>query len=231
VALTAAVAQLVSTPSITDNLARSLAVAARAADAGADLVLFPELSLIGYDLNRLSEPASWFTPTEPRLDDLRALSRRAGLTIVVGAPVRDVDRPVLASLVLQPSGSVVVAAKSHLHGAEVQHFTAGSGATLVEVGDERVALAICYDTAFPAHAADAAARGATVYAASVVFVQGEEGQLDERMRAGTTDHAMVGLAANAGGRGSSGGSGAWAADGSALATAAGTDDELLLVSW
>ena len=230
-ALTAAVAQLTSTPSVADNLAHSLALASRSADAGADLVLFPELSLTGYDLDRLADPASWFTPTDPRLDDLRAVSRTTGLTIVVGAPVHDADRRLLASLVLQPSGAVVVAAKSRLHGDEVHHFAPGAGPTLIDVADERVGLAICYDTAFPAHAADSAARGATVYAASVVFVAGEEGVLDERMRARTADHAMVGLAANAGGPGSSGGSGAWAPDGSALATAAGADDELLLVSW
>ncbi|MBO9554331.1 carbon-nitrogen hydrolase family protein [Cellulomonas sp.] len=230
-ALTAAIAQLSSSPSVVDNLARGRELAARAADAGADLVLFPELSLTGYDLDRLAAASSWFAPTDARLDDLRALSRAAGLTIVLGAPVSDGDGRVLASLVLQPSGSVVVAAKTYLHGDEVAYFSAGTGPTVVDVAGERVALAICFDTAFPAHAADAAAAGASVYAASVVYVEGEEGKLGDRMRARAGDHGMVALAANAGGPGSVGESGAWATDGAVLAAAKGPGDQLLVVAW
>ena len=231
VALTAAIAQLSSTPSIADNLSRSLELAAQAADAGADLVLFPELSLTGYDLDRLADSSSWFATTDPRLDDLRALSRTTGLTIVVGAPVDDVDGRLLASLALQPSGAVVTAAKTYLHGDEILSFSAGTGPTVIDVAGERVGLAICFDTAFPSHAADAAAAGATVYAVSGVFVEGEEGKLQDRMRSRTADHGMTGLAANAGGPGSVGGSGAWASDGSVLAAAVGTGDELLIVTW
>ncbi|MEZ0447708.1 carbon-nitrogen hydrolase family protein [Cellulomonas sp. ICMP 17802] len=230
-ALTAAVVQLSSVPSVDDNLARHVELATQAAHAGADLVLFPELSLVGYDLDSLGDASRWFTTADARLDDLRALSAATGATIVVGAPVCGVDGRLLASLVLQPSGSVVLAPKQHLHGDENLWFTPGTGPTVVTVGDTLVGLAICYDTAFPEHAADAAARGASVYAASVVFVTGEEGKLHDRMRSRTGDHGMTGLAANVAGSRSVGGSGGWAPDGSVLAVAEGSGDELLLVSW
>ena len=54
--------------------------------AGAQVVVFPELSLTGYELARAAELA--FEPLDTRLEPLLALARRAQVTLVVGAPVR-----------------------------------------------------------------------------------------------------------------------------------------------
>lgn len=213
------------------NARRALAVATEAIGDGAELVVLPELSLTGYDLSLLHEDTMWFQPDDPRLDALRALTAQSGATVVVGAPVVHDARRSLASLVLGPDGSVVVAPKSHLHGAEVDHFAPGAGPVTVDVAGWRVALAVCVDTSFPDHAQRAAAAGADVYAASVLYTRGEERRLDVRLGARALDNGLYTVAANVAGHPlgerSAGGSGAWAPDGSRIAAAAGRDDEIV----
>ncbi|TQL02360.1 carbon-nitrogen hydrolase family protein [Cellulomonas sp. SLBN-39] len=218
---------------VTGNIARAVDVVTRASDAGAALVVLPELSLTGYDLAALADATLWFTPDDGRLDRLRALSADRGVWTVVGAPVDTGAAHHLASVVLAPDGSTVVAPKTHLHGEEVRWFDPGAGPTTLDVDGWCVALAVCADTAAPEHAAAARAAGADVYATSVLYTQGEESLLAGRMAARARDHAMTVVAANTAGRPlgqrSAGGSGVWAPDGSAVRTAVGRDDELLVV--
>src|SRR5262245_41707214 len=90
-----------------------------AADAGADLLGFPELSLVGYDLAQLADPSGWVGADDPRLDPIR----RPAMTTVVGAPYRGADGSrTLAALVLHPDGRLAVHGKRHLHGPERDWF-------------------------------------------------------------------------------------------------------------
>jgi predicted amidohydrolase len=57
----------------------------------------------------------------------------------------------------------------HVHESELPYVAPGDGGALVAVENRNVALAICFDATFASHAADAAARGAQVYAASVMI--------------------------------------------------------------
>ncbi|MHC6220253.1 carbon-nitrogen hydrolase family protein [Arthrobacter sp. MMS24-S77] len=189
---------------------------------GARLVVFPELSLTGYDLKLFADEDAWVTPGDPRLEAIRQISTRTGITVIVGAAFReDGGTPRLASLLIRPSGDAPPAFKTHLHGVERELFVPGTGPAFLELDGWRIALAICFDAAVPSHASSAAEAGADVYAVSAVYVRGEEHRLGLHLGARSMDYRMFGVLANMGGPTSLGDScglsGAWGPDGRALA--------------
>lgn len=214
---------------VSGNLKRSEQLALEAITAGARLVLFPELSLTGYHLDLTEE--EWFTLADDRLEGLRRIASAAGAVVVVGAPVLHEGRRSLASIVLG-AGKDRLAAKMHLHGAEADTFDAGKEVLIVNVDDIPVGFAICLDTAFPSHAKLVRDTGADVYAASVIYTEGEECQQGTRMATRALDNGMPVVCANYGGfpcgSRSAGGSGIWGATGDQIACAKGRDEELVV---
>ncbi|WP_448631030.1 carbon-nitrogen hydrolase family protein [Cellulomonas soli] len=212
------------------------AAAVREASArGARLVLFPELSLTGYDLAALPSDAgarAWVRPDDPRLDPLREQCAASGATALVGAPVLVGAQRVLAAVRLEPDGSLHVHGKTHLHGAEHAVFDAQPASAPFDLDGWRVAVAICFDLATPAHAAAAAGHGADLYAAGVVYDAGDERRFDVHGAARAMDHRMAVAAANTvgdrPGATSCGSSAVWRPDGSVLARA-DTAEQTLVV--
>ncbi|MCB5293602.1 carbon-nitrogen hydrolase family protein [Arthrobacter sp. SO3] len=201
-------------------------------DHGARLVVFPELSLTGYRLDGLADPDRWVTAGDARLDGLREICRRTGITAVVGAPFKDADgTPRLASLALHPGGQLETGFKVWLHGPEQQSFSAGDRTAVLDLDGWRVALAIGPDAGRPAHARGAAEAGADIYAVSALYADGEDNRLAGHLGARARDNRMFSLLANLGGtteRGASaGGSGFWGPDGGVIRQAAGTGTEVL----
>lgn len=199
---------------------------------GARLVIFPELSLTGYTLSQLADSDSWLQHHDPRLRDVREICRRTGITAVAGAAYRESNgTPRLASLVIHPDSTIEFGFKTHLHGAEQELFAAGDGALLIELDGWKVALAICADTAVPAHSTGAALAGADIYAVSALYTLAEERRLALHLAARAMDNRMFAILANLGGSTpagpSCGLSGFWGPDGLELKKAAGTGTEVV----
>ncbi|MGN7252644.1 carbon-nitrogen hydrolase family protein [Arthrobacter sp. SAFR-014] len=211
---------------------------------GARLVVFPELSLTGYDLPLLRggdrfdgavqfhDGEQWVAPADHRLDPIREICRRTGITAVVGAPFREPDgTPRLASLAVHPNGAEEASFKTHLHGDELPLFEAGQEPLLLDVDGWKVALAICFDAAHPAHSGAAAAAGADVYAVSALYTQEEGHRLGLHLGARAMDNRMYGILANLGGPTplgpSCGLSGFWGPDGLPMQQAGGTGTEVV----
>lgn len=223
------------------NVVAHVVLVEQAHALGARLVLFPELSLTGYDLGAFEglgasgQPTPWLSDGDTRLKPLQEACVRTKTTTIIGAAWRESGRtPRLASLVIDPDGSVTPVFKTHLHGAERQLFVPGDGPEAVDVDGWRVAIAVCADAAHPTHAGAAAEAGADVYAVSALYSRGEELRLGLHLGARSMDHRMYGLLANLGGAtplgASCGFSGAWGPDGAALAQAAGTGTEVVMVT-
>jgi predicted amidohydrolase len=68
------------------NLDQHVRLARLAIAGGAEVVVFPELSLTGYELEQADALA--FQRIDARLEPLLSLARRAGALIIAGAPVR-----------------------------------------------------------------------------------------------------------------------------------------------
>jgi predicted amidohydrolase len=209
--LVLAAAQTIPVPGDVDaNLARHIALARAAADEGASVLVFPELSLTGYELDLAERLA--FSSEDARLDPLRGMALEGGMVIVAGAPLLAGSRLFLAAFVLKPDGTVELYTKRHLGafapndnpgGAvpppEASVFAPGSHDPLVRVGDRIAAVAVCADTGRPAHAQSAADRGASIYLASMFVIPPDIDRDTTRLSGYAERHAMAVVFSNYGG--------------------------------
>ncbi|MET7986569.1 carbon-nitrogen hydrolase family protein [Streptomyces sp. NPDC005281] len=197
------------------------AEAVRAADAR--VVVFPEMSLTGYELDAV--PVG---PDDDRLAPIVAACAKTGTLALVGAPV---PGPRIGILAVEGDGVRVAYGKVYLHGSEAARFVPGEPA-VIEVDGRRLGLAVCRDTGVPEHAARTAALGIDGYVAGVVHADHEAEVHGERARRVAADHGVwVATAAFAGSTGggfdrTSGRSGIWSADGKLVAEASAAPDEI-----
>lgn len=215
------------------NLVRHQRFMQVAAEQNVQLLVFPELSLTGYERGLAADLA--ILPEDTVLQPLRDLARELGLTAVVGMPIRlSADAPVLiGALVLGADGSLGVYSKQHLHPGEESAFAPGHGGSMLESGQDHIALAVCADFSHASHAAAAAERGATLYAAGVLITEAGYVADTELLHGYARQHSMTVLMANHGGTtggwASAGRSAIWGPDGALIAAAPG-QGELLVIA-
>lgn len=213
------------------NVQRHLQFMRQAIEHGVQLLVFPELSLTGYESSLAHELA--IEADDPRLTPLRDLAAESGMVTVVGAPLRAAgDRLLIAALTFDGAGQFSVYTKQHLHGGEELTFSPGQGGAVLTLGDDRLAIAVCADFSEPDHARQAAEAGAGFYVASVLITDGGY-PTDSAILAGYAgQHRMAVLMANHGGATggwqSAGRSAFWAKDGTLVGAASGAGDLLLV---
>lgn len=233
-ALIIAAAQIAAVPGdVSANLRTHARFAVLAAERGAQLLVFPELSLTGYELALAR--ANAVAPDDPRLDALRQLAARARMTMAVGAPVPDGEGSLsIGAIVLGADGGCSSYTKIHVHESEMGVFAAGAGGAPLRVGEAAVGLAICRDASFPEHAADAASRGVDVYAAGVMIDDEGYAKKAPLLRGYARRHRMAVLMANyagvTGGMASAGRSAVWTEDGEVVAACEGPEEALLVAA-
>ncbi|MCX5193510.1 carbon-nitrogen hydrolase family protein [Streptomyces sp. NBC_00249] len=235
--LRVAVAQTLARPGdVAYNAAEAAVTIARAADAGARVVLFPELSLTGYEPGWLKSalPAGALTPDGPELSVVREACRATGVTAVVGAPTPAGEKSAISAIAVGGDGEVLADyRKSRLEEHERELFTPGTDCRTLTVDGWQLALGICYDSSFPEHARAAARSGADAYLCGGAFVQGDS---DHRRSvyfpARALENTFYVLFANFAGRQGPwdfcGRSAVYGPDGRVLATAGGEEAELVL---
>jgi N-carbamoylputrescine amidase len=134
------------------NVARSLELVARAAEAGANLVVLPELCNSGYVFETRDEAFALAEPVPggPSCAAWLEAARKHALFIVAGIAECDGDKLYNAAVVVGPNGYVGTYRKNHLWGEENLFFEPGNlGVPVFHVGAGRIACAICYDIWFP----------------------------------------------------------------------------------
>lgn len=196
--------------------------------AGARVVVFPELSLTGYEFD-----ADPIDTTDERLAPIVEACGAMNSIALVGAPVAGSGGRHIAVLAVDGDGVSVAYRKIWLGSDETAHFVPGQDPAVVEIDGWRLGLAICKDTGIPRHAADTAALGIDVYVAGVLESADHAEVQPERARRVATDHDVwVAIASFAGSTGegfahAAGGSAIFRPDGS-VAAAAGPDvDEVI----
>jgi predicted amidohydrolase len=131
----------------------------------ADLVVFPELSLTGYEPTLAADLAT--APNDNRFSCFQKASIASNITIGLGVPTKNAPHPCISMILFRPDGTRWVYSKRHLHPDEQRYFTSGDNLVGLTVKQTRIALAICYEISVPGHAAKTLANGATIYLASV----------------------------------------------------------------
>jgi predicted amidohydrolase len=211
-----------------DVRANALAHAAMVIAANARLVVFPELSLTGYELDAVP-----VAPEDGALEPIVSACAERESIALVGAPVAGGkgDRHI-SMLRIDGRGAEVVYHKWFLGGDEVGRFAPGSGPAAIDVDGWRVGLGICKDTGMHEHVAATAALGIDLYVAGVVHHAEELGEQEERaVRIAQACDAHVALASFAGPTGggyerTAGVSSIWASDGAPIARAGTEPGEL-----
>jgi predicted amidohydrolase len=130
------------------------------------LVVFPELSLTGYELD--AEPVGF-----ELLHPIAEACRDTGSLALLGAPI---DGPYIAFI----SPTQVLYRKSHLGGDEARRFRAGPGPVAFELDGWRIGLGICKDTGVAQHLEATAALGIDLYVAGLVHHSHELEEQDAR---------------------------------------------------
>lgn len=135
----------------------------RAASLGAGLIVFSELSIIGYEPSLSQQLAT--TIDDSRFDIFQVLSDSHLLTIGLGVPIRNQAGISISLLFFEPHQTRHIYGKKYLHPDEEPFFVPGR--STVDLSRHQLALAICYELTVPAHAQCASASGARIYLASV----------------------------------------------------------------
>lgn len=205
-------------------------------ETAADLLVFPELSLTGYEL---TAPA--VSPTSPVLAPLVEACAESGTVAFVGAPVEENGERFIAMLRVDGEDARPVYRKQFLHGAENDHFSPGphpdAGSVVIDELGIRIGLGICKDTGSMQHIAALTGADIDVYLAGVVHLPEEIAEQNARGHVIARTSGAVTVIANAAGPCSTtypeagGHSTAWAPDGTQLAGTAASPGDVLLFTY
>lgn len=132
---------------------------------GADIIIFPELSLTGYEPGLAKQLAT--NTEDSRFDDFQKISDASQVIIGVGAPIKNNKDVCIAMVFFQPGEARQTYSKKYLHPDEEAFFISGENSFSLQIGSSKIAFAICYELSVPGHSEDAFKGGAVIYAAGV----------------------------------------------------------------
>ncbi|MET0264805.1 MAG: carbon-nitrogen hydrolase family protein [Duganella sp.] len=235
-----AAAQTASVPGDLDaNIRTHVRFIDAARAEGVQILVFPELSLSGYELPLLRQCA--LTADDVRLAPLRAAASAAGMTVIVGAPLIDqgAAQPCIGSITFagqHQAGSDALPGtyrKQYLHAGEEVYAQPGPrGASAHALHGQRYVEAICADISRAAHAQAAADAGASLYlAGALISVQGyatDAGLLQQYASTHGFGVLLANHGAPSGGYSVAGQSAFWAPGGMLVAQVPGVGDYLLV---
>lgn len=227
-----AVAQLAPIKgNIEANLQHHTNMAVLAASKQASLLIFPELSLTGYEPTLARELAC--EVDDPRLKVLQDVSERHSISLALGLPTPSTHGPQISMAIIKPGEERQCYAKQLLHTDELPYFTQGNQQLIFTVNQLKLAPAICYESLQRSHAAHAHKQGAQAYLASVAKAAKGMDRAYAHYKSIARQFGMMVLAANAVGPCddfvSAGQSAIWNARGKLLAQMNSTEQGVLIV--
>lgn len=216
---------------IEKNLNKHLKFIEAASERQSDLIIFPELSLTGYEpelANYLAIP-----PTDNRLAPLQEISDKRNICIGAGIPTTHNGEIYVSMIIFQPGKERIVYSKQYLYHTEIGIFTAGNKPCVLPFDKENIiAPAICYELSNKEHQEYAHQMGATAYIASVLnSVNGVDADIDKLSQIAST-YKMVTFMANyigiSGGHNCAGKSSIWNTQGELIAQLDGQTEGILI---
>ena len=142
--------QLAVTGDMEANLQQIREAVARAAQAGVQMLFFPECALTGYPPRDIPHPGAVdFEQAGRCYGELERLARAHRISIVVGTITQADGRHYNAALLFTPEGRRTVYRKRALWGWDAEHFAPGSDPGVFEADGVKIGLRICYEIRFP----------------------------------------------------------------------------------
>jgi len=134
------------------NLSKVRDFARRAKEAGAELIVFPEMTDTGYSMPVIQKHASHWK--NGFVSGLQEISSKLSMAIVSGVSERDGSSIYNSQVLVDSQGKVAAKyRKTHLYAvapvAEQTCFAPGDAFTSFAFGDLRFGFSICYDLRFP----------------------------------------------------------------------------------
>jgi len=153
---------------ITSNLLDHYQLIELAAQNGANLISFPELSITGYERENASDLA--FTKDDYRIDHLKELAVKHNIIIIAGAPIQVESEMFIGEFVISPDHSVSIYTKQFLHEGEDEFFQSSFDYNpMIRIENQNISFAICADIDNPLHPENAKKKDAAIYIASIFF--------------------------------------------------------------
>jgi len=157
------------------NIAKSLELIGRAADAGAQIIVLPELCSTGYVLNSRAEAYALAeeVPAGEASQAWMRIARERGLIIAAGVAEREGDLLYNTSVLVGPEGIIGRYRKQCLWDEEKFFFEPGDlGNPVFQTPLGRISMLICYDMWFPENWRRCALGGADIVLVSTAWVRG-----------------------------------------------------------
>lgn len=155
----------------------------------AGLIIFPELSLTGYEPKLAHKLAT--NKDDVRFDRFQEISTANQIIIGVGIPIHGNSGVYIGMLLFHPNRERQVYLKHYLYVTEEAFFISGQNTTNLIEG-ESIAVAICYELSVPEHSKQAFENGANMYIASVVeSVEGIEKSIEKLAKIASKHGAHV----------------------------------------
>jgi predicted amidohydrolase len=153
---------------IPENLGDHYRLIEIASDKGADLIVFPEMSITGYE--REGADLLAFSSNDNRLDKLIRLAIDHKIIVIAGAPIKIHSDLFIGEFIILPDSSVMIYTKQFLHPGEEKFFTSSFDHNpLIKLENERISLAICADIDHHLHAENACKVESSIYISSIFF--------------------------------------------------------------
>lgn len=159
-----------------------------------DTVIFPELSLTGYEPELSKELA--INQDENMFDDFQIIADTKQITIRVGVPIKNNSGICISMILFQPHKARQTYSKKYLHPDEEKFFISRQSYTGLIGNKINIALAICYELSVPEHSENAFKNGAEFYIASVVKSVNQVDKAIERLSEIAAKYSMTVLISN-----------------------------------
>jgi 2-dehydropantoate 2-reductase len=150
---------------VQSNIQHHIRLIKRAIKLNADLIVFPELSITGYEPELAKELSA--SIEDELFDPFQKLSDQNKITIGVGMPTPYKDGVRISLLIFQPNKNRLVYSKQILHDDELPYFVQGDTQEYITIDQTKIAFGICYESLQREHFINTHHNGAEIYIASV----------------------------------------------------------------
>lgn len=197
----------------------------------AHIIIFPELSLTGYEPTLAKSLATH--QHDSRFDDFQKISDTDRISIGVGVPIISPAGICISMILFQAHQERRTYSKKYLHPDEDEFFVRGQNFPVIKIEDSQIALAICFELSVPEHADHAFKYGTQIYLASVAkFECGLDPAFHSLAEIASNNSAITMMVNSIGlsdGDVCAGNSAVWNADGQLLAQLNDTQEGILVV--